>query len=273
MGHLSWMEGGTSLLALHIPSFCTKCFFWCGWLVLQQGWEMLKSPTGLCRYSELLDSRYQTPLCCWMPSLGRWARIWIIWSTRTVSLLKYASRYPCSVSCKAEFKVVGSARGACLGIQSSFWLAKTSLSPLAVCVLSGLLWAFPQVLLRGERAAPGGPAGKLVLPSLQVLPRVWETAPGHQGTPKPPGDPAGIPRTAPRAPLAPELSSWACTGEQGSAVSARAPLCAGENASWVASFAASSSCPKWGIQHKTKMSRILHPFEGSLFQCFFPLFL
>lgn len=160
-----------------------------------------------------------------MPSLGGRACVWVVWSTHTVSLLKYASRSPCSVSCKAEFEVVWSAMGACLGHQSSFWLAKTSLSPLAVCVLSGLLWAFPQVLLRGERAAPGGPAGKLVLPSLQVLPRVWETAPGHQGTPKPPGrhSPALLPELlSPRAKL---VSMY--REAQKCRVSAWVPLCAG----------------------------------------------
>lgn len=70
-----------------------------------------------------------------------------------------------------------------------------------------------------------------MLPSLQVLPRVWETAPGHQGTHQPPEHLGHPPRRS---------QSSACStaglvslqrGVGARRVRARLPLCAGENAS------------------------------------------
>jgi len=88
----------------------------------------------------------------------------------------------------------------------------------------------------------------------------------HQATkvPHATGRPRGQPRTAPRAPR----SGARAPGSRG--------LCASATACWglsSCSAAASSSCPRWGVQPETKMSRGLHPLEGSLFQCSFPLFL
>ena len=98
----------------------------------------------------------------------------------------------------------------------------------------------------------------------------------HQATKVPPN--RRETRRAPPPALLPELPSLRSSASERAPGSREAQgLCASAAARWGECLSSrcvpsSSCCPAWGIQRKTKMSRILHPFEGSLFQRFFLLF-